>query len=291
VGRWTGQGAAALGLDGEVDLDGLRAMWQGQMPGSGLQLRRMPAKGAVSALDLTFRPPKSVSVLFALAEGDTRAAAVSAHDGAVDDALGYLEREACIVRRGHAGAVREPGGGLVVAAFQHHSSRAGDPLLHTHAVAANMAQGLDGRWTALDGRALFGHAKTAGFLYHAALRARLSEALGVRWGPVREGTAEVQGVPRAVIEHFSRRRAEIREAMAAKGGKSARAAQLATVRTRRAKQDVDPARQRAEWLSRAAEFGFGREEIRELVGREPERRRLLRSELVRRARNWRARLV
>src|SRR5207247_1743394 len=99
-----------------------------------------------------------------LADGDTRSAVSAAHDAAVDEALGYLEREACFVRRGHAGAVREPAGGFVVAAFQHHSSRAGDPLLHTHAVVANMAEGPDARWTALDGRALFGQAKTAGYL-------------------------------------------------------------------------------------------------------------------------------
>ncbi len=280
VGRWTGQGAAGLGLSGEVDIDGLREMWEGRLPGSGHQLRRMPAAGAVSALDLTFRPPKSVSVIFGLADAEVRTAVASAHDGAVNDALGYLEREACIVRRGHAGAVREPGGGLVVAAFQHHSSRAGDPLLHTHAVAANMAQGPDGRWTALDGRALFGHAKTAGYLYQAALRDRLSEQLGVQWGEVRNGTAEVQGVPRELVDHFSRRRAEIREAMAVEGGKSARAAQLATVRTRRAKQDVDPARQREEWRSRAAEFGFGREQVGELLGRDRGAVRPSRAEVV-----------
>lgn len=33
VGRWTGQGASALGLEGEVDLDGLRQMWQGRCRG------------------------------------------------------------------------------------------------------------------------------------------------------------------------------------------------------------------------------------------------------------------
>src|SRR5712692_8244014 len=281
VGRWTGQGSAALGLSGSVDISGLREMWAGKRPGSRDQLRRMPVEGAVSALDLTFRPPKSVSVLFGLCVAATRAAVASAHDAAVDEALGYLEREACFVRRGHAGAVREPGGGLVVAAFQHHSSRAGDPLLHTHAVAANMAQGPDGRWTALDGRAVFGHTKTAGFLYQAALRARLNRELGVNWTAVLEGTAEVEGIPRDVIEHFSRRRAEIVEAMALQGAKSARAAQLATIRTRRAKQDVDAVRQREEWQARAAEFGFGREQIAQLLGREREAARPSRADVVR----------
>ena len=76
--------------------------------------------------------------------------------------------------RSTAGAIRLPGRGFVAAAFRHRSSRAGDPLLHTHVVVANATQAADGRWTALDGRELYRHAKTAGYLYQAALRAELS---------------------------------------------------------------------------------------------------------------------
>jgi hypothetical protein len=38
-------------------------------------------------------------------------------------------------------------------------SRAEDPLLHTHVVVGNLTQGPDGRWTALDARHLYRHAK------------------------------------------------------------------------------------------------------------------------------------
>ena len=48
------------------------------------------------------------------------------------------------VRRGHNGAERLVGGGLVGAAFRHRTSRAGDPQVHTHVVVANAAQGPDG---------------------------------------------------------------------------------------------------------------------------------------------------
>ena len=37
-------------------------------------------------------------------------------------------------------------------------SRAQDPQLHTHVVCANMARGRDGRWTALEGTAIYEHA-------------------------------------------------------------------------------------------------------------------------------------
>ena len=76
-----------------------------------------------------------------------------------------------MARRGHGGAVLVRGRGFVAAAFRHRASRAGDPLLHTHVVIANVTQGPDGRWSALDGRLLYRHATAAGYLYQASLRA------------------------------------------------------------------------------------------------------------------------
>ena len=187
--------------------------------------------------------------------------------------MGYLEREACWTRRGRAGAIRLPGRGFVAAAFRHRSSRAGDPLLHTHVVVANATQAADGRWTALDGRELYRHAKTAGYLYQAALRAELSQQLGLRWQAVERGAADVEGVPRRVIDHFSQRRAEILELMGARGETSARAAQVATLETRRGKQYGVPVdRLREQWRARAAEHGLDRLALRRLLRPRHERR-------------------
>lgn len=141
-------------------------------------------------------------MLFAIAVDPVVEKIRAAHQAAVGEALGYLEREACHARRGSGGATVVQGRGFVAAAFEHRSSRAGDPLLHTHVVVANATQGPDGRWTALDGRSLYRHSKTAGYLYQVALRAELTERLGVRWHPVERGTADLVGVPRQVIEHF-----------------------------------------------------------------------------------------
>jgi conjugative relaxase-like TrwC/TraI family protein len=256
-GEWTGTGATSLGLHGAVREEGVVRLLSLEDPVTGELLGRPPAPDTVAGFDLTFRAPKSVGVLFGVCEPEIVWEIVSAHDAAVAEALGYLEREACLARRGRGGAVTVSGGGFVGAAFRHRSSRAGDPLLHTHVVVANAARGPDGRWTALDGRLLYRHAKTAGYLYHAALRAELTERLGVRWHEVQHGTADVVGVPRAVIQHFSRRRAEILEYMATRGEHSARAAQVATVETRRRKRYGVPVdRLREEWRARAAEHGL-----------------------------------
>jgi hypothetical protein len=105
----------------------------------------------------------------------------------------------------------------VAAAYRHRMSRALDPQLHTHVVAANVACGSDGRWTALHGHELYTHAKTAGFLYQAHLRAEVRERLGLEWGPVVKGAAELVDVSPDVLAHFSTRSREAREAAAEVG--------------------------------------------------------------------------
>ena len=267
-GAWIGSGATALGLEGSVSELGIVRLLGAEDPATGEQLRRPLTSGAVAGFDLTFRAPKSVGVLFGICEPDVVREIVDSHEAAVRDALGYLEHEACMARRGHGGAVLVRGGGFVAAAFRHRSSRAGDPLLHTHIVIANATQGPDGRWSALDGRLLYRHAKTAGYLYQASLRAQLTERLGLRWHAVERGTADVVGVLRPVIDHFSRRRAEILEHMEARGERSARAAQVATLETRRRKvYGVPVDRLRAEWRALATEHGLGRFELRRVLRR------------------------
>jgi conjugative relaxase-like TrwC/TraI family protein len=80
----------------------------------------------------------------------------------VADAIDYVEGHAAVTRRGAGGIHRIPGRGFVAAAFRHRTSRAGDPQLHTHVLVANVTLGADGRWSSLDGRRIYAHAKTAG---------------------------------------------------------------------------------------------------------------------------------
>ena len=280
AGRWTGDGARLLGLEGEIPAGELEALLVGGIdPSSGEQLRSSAT--SVQGFDLTFSAPKSVSVLYAVGDEDVRRAVVDAHEQAVEQVLGYLEREAVQVRRGRGGWLKEHGGGLVAGAYRHRTSRAGDPQLHTHVVAANMARGADGRWTALHAAPLYTHAKTAGYLYQSALRDQLTIGLGVRWGAVSRGSAEIAGVPSDVLEHFSQRRAEIREAMAQRGSAGSDAARVAALDTRRAKEyGVQESTIYEAWRARAAEHGLDRDAVAGLVGHEPPE---VGEELVRRA--------
>jgi conjugative relaxase-like TrwC/TraI family protein len=278
-GEWIGELAKDLGLEGRIDRDEYAAALAGQHPETGEELVRRPKPRSftdavgrerhvepVLGYDVRFAAPKSVSLLYAVGSPEVRDAVLAAHDAAVRDAFGYLERNACFVQRG-------PGAGLIGMAFRHRMSRAGDPALHTHVVVPNTTRAVsDDRWLSLaspKGRSAFWqHAKAAGYLYQAALRAEITRELGAEWGQVRNGYADLAGIERPVIEHFSQRRMEIVAAMAERGVDSAAAAEVAAYRTREGKDyGVDVDERRAEWIARAAEFELSDASIEKLLSR------------------------
>ncbi len=223
TGCWAGRGADALGLSGQVDSDGLsRLFGQGVHPLSGAALCRPfgPDTTAVAAYALSFSPPKSVSVLWALAPAGVADQVRQGHDAAVAAALEFLQDHAGFCRRGHGGTLQEATGGYLAAVFVHRTSRAGDPQLHSHVLVANKVQAAsDGQWLAVDGRELFEVQKAAGMLYKAALRAELTARLGVAWTDVDDnGGAEIEGVPDRLIRQFSKRRGQVEAAAARLAG-------------------------------------------------------------------------
>ncbi|MGD0881294.1 MAG: MobF family relaxase [Acidimicrobiales bacterium] len=262
-GQWLGSGSRDLGLVGEVAPDHLRSVLSGVAPdGRSLMAGRARPEGRVSGFDFTFSAPKSVSLLYGLGDPTVTDVVRRVHAEAVADALGYLERNALRVRRGAGGERRIGAEGLVAASFQHRTSRAGDPQLHTHVLVANATLGEDGTWSAPDARLLYFHSRTAGFLYQAALRAGLSDALGVRFGPVDKGMAELDGISDVLLKTFSTRRSEIERHMARNGTTSARGAEVAALITRGPKQlELDhglegPTDLRGRWRARADDLGI-----------------------------------
>jgi conjugative relaxase-like TrwC/TraI family protein len=303
-GIWVGRAAAKLGLAGAVHGGQLGALIRGDHPQSGEQLRRRhprartitieridPSTGTrrleektlrpVAGFDLVFSVPKSVSLLHALGDDQTRRVVNEAHASAWQAALTYLEDEACVVRRGTGGTIRERASGFVAAAYQHRTSRAQDPHLHTHVIVANMAQRpSDLQWRALDGEAILKtYRLAAGYLYQAHLRVELSLSLGVEWEAPRKGMAELRGVSRAVVAEFSTRRAQVVDRLESQGAAGYYAAQRAAIETRDRKEHVDLAGLREDWRARAAEYGFGRTELAATINRTT-RRELSSTELL-----------
>jgi conjugative relaxase-like TrwC/TraI family protein len=279
AGEWLGGGTLRLSLKGKVEGTALHTVLAGNRPETGEPLRDTHGT-RVPGFDLTFSAPKSVSILFGIGDGAVSEAVRRAHDAAVRDAIGYVERATSQARRGHGGQQVIAGRGLVAAAFRHRTSRLGDPQLHTHVPVANLVEGADGRWSALDGRLLYAHAETAGYLYEARLRAELTARLGVEWTPVHNGVADIRGVSPAVMRAFSRRRAEIEAELERRGESSAAAAQVATLATRRAKDaNIDAGELVSEWRKRAASLGLDDGTIRTALNRvaacKPDPERLL----------------
>jgi len=265
-GRWLGRGVALHGLEGRGTAEHLSSVLAGEDLATGEALARRQA--SIPGFDLTFRAPKSASLVWALGDADTASAVQEAHDAAVVAAFEYLERRAPRTRRGPQGVEQCAVDGLTAASFRHRTSRAGDPLLHTHVLVANCVRTTDdGIWRTLDGRALYQHARTAGFLYQAHLRHELTRRLGVTWEPVVNGMADIRGVDREWIDAFSKRRAEIVEALEARGETSARAAQVATLATRRAKEEQpDEPTLRHRWRQEADRLGITADAINRVVG-------------------------
>jgi conjugative relaxase-like TrwC/TraI family protein len=264
----------------------MRAM-AGCDPRTGAPLRPPHARTRVAAFDLTFSAPKSVSVLFAIADEETSAALLEAHERAVEAASRYVEREACYTRRGRNGVRRVRGEGFVAAAYRHRLSRAGDPQLHTHVVVANMTRA-EGRWTTLEGHSLYEHKSAAGAVYRAVLRAEVRERLPwAWWRQTGRGLFELEGVPEGVLREFSRRRVEIEQRAFELTGVAAsklsrERLQGIALATRKAKEyGVDGARWRAEARARAAEHGLGERELARLRNAPPREAGRSEAEVVR----------
>ncbi len=269
AGQWLGDAAAELGLSGAVEADQLVAMLTGINPATGepLGLRAGPS---VPGFDLTFSAPKSVSLTWALGDPEAAAQVKAAHLRSVEAALDYMQANACLTRRGDgAGGIEfVKGSGYLAAGYVHRSSRNGDPQLHTHVLIANATQGPDGKWTRLYSPAIYDHAKIAGYIYEANLRHELTRTLGIEWQEVRNGIAEIKGFEDRWLKAFSTRRAEILEAAGADA--SARARQVATLATRKAKEQVELGDLWQRWREQAQEIGLDREAIALTMGREAE---------------------
>jgi conjugative relaxase-like TrwC/TraI family protein len=201
LGRFVGRGAVAFGL-AETEVSPLaleRLFGSGADPRTGQPLGRGFASdksGVVAGFPMSFSPPKSVSVLWAVADEETSAEVLAAHEAAVEEAIAFLDEHGSFTRRGHNGVLQVDTEGLLGATFVHRTSRAADPQLHTHLLIANKVRAADGKWLSIDGRELFTHQKAAGMLYKAALRAELTRRCDVAWSDVDEtGIAEIVGVP------------------------------------------------------------------------------------------------
>lgn len=208
--------SAAERAGGQADMDAMARWLDDGIAPNGASGRKFIAR-ANHGFDLTFCAPKSVSLLRALGGDEVLSkAVVDAHNTAVREALEYLHTHAGYTRvhnpvTGMKDLVRLPG--LVTAAYQHETSRAGDPHLHTHVLLPNKQARADGTLVAIDSDSLWHEAKAAGIIYQTTLRRELHRSVALEWGPIdpHTGMAEVAGVTGATIAAWSQRSTQLRQ--------------------------------------------------------------------------------
>lgn len=157
----------------------------------------------VAYYDLTFSAAKSVSVYWTglLAAGREAEAAgvVAAHRAGVAAAMAYVEREAASVRSGYHGrmvsgesvGVYEPARGLVWIRWDHSTSRARQPHLHSHVTVLNRAETVsDGVVRALASRGFGPIKQGADAIYRTVLQQQLAASNGVVFATRPDGKAE-----------------------------------------------------------------------------------------------------
>ena len=221
AGEWIGLGTERLGLSGKVRADDFLRLCENQNPSTGETLtqrlnttRTEDGENAANRrifYDFTFSPPKSVSLAGFLGKDER---ILEAHARAVRLALREFEAFAATrIRTGGAQNDRLTGN-FVAALFTHDTSRALDPHLHTHCIVFNATfDPVENRWKALQNYELLRARKFAENAYYHEL-ARELRGFGYQIRNRARGDFQVEGVSDELCERFSKRRAEIDQALA-----------------------------------------------------------------------------
>ena len=221
-GRWIG-GEEALSLLGirtgeAMDSRKWETLIRGLHPDTEEPIVRSAGKQDHRAgIDLTFSAPKSVSLAMELAEAngftDAGKAIREAHERAVKKAMDEVQNNYIFTRRQNENGkmVKVQSEGMIVAQFQHDTSRVLDPQLHTHNVILNLVE-KDGKFTTLSNEELYKNKMYLGQLYRAELAQELQK-LGYRIQADHiRGTFEIEGIDRKLMDEFSTMRQAIEEA-------------------------------------------------------------------------------
>lgn len=260
IGQWIGAAAEALGLPGTVSAEQFRLVLEGRAP-DGQGLVQGAGESHRAGWDCTFSAPKSVSAVWAVADDDQRALIQAAHDRAVAKAVEQIQAHCVQARVGSTskGTLRRESATAVVATFSHGTSRELDPALHTHAFVANLAMRADGSWGSIESREIYRWKMATGAAYRAEMTAGLTEI-----GLTVEADGDsfkLAGVPDELCADWSKRREQIKDALAKHGANGAKASEIAALDTRRAKAvDQDREQLHARWTAEALEHGFTAEQ-------------------------------
>lgn len=275
-GRWFGKAISDFGLGASQPptLEQMSRLLAGYDANSGEPLLKGAGQeNRVQAFDITLSPPKSISSLLAALPDSQKADMLKAQEKAVQVALSFLEQVAGSCRTGHGGSERVGIGKLLMATFEHTTSRENDPQLHNHCIIFNVIkENTSGKVRTLDASLIYQWGRTIGAIYHAELAANIKQ-LG--YGVEAKGDKQIFdiiGVPNDLMEHFSKRTKQVESALDKMGAdrRNHIAKKHASLSSRKKKGVINRAELFERWHEEARAFGFEPEKIKGLKSIEQE---------------------
>lgn len=255
-GIWCGLGAQQLNLqDKLVSKSNYQNLMHGYSPRGKPLVQNAGSDKRRNAWDLCLSAPKSVSLLWARGNEELRQKIQNAQKLAVRAAIDFIERNAAVTRRGKAGERTESTAGLVVASFDHCTSRDLDFQIHTHNLVCNLAPRSDGSWGSIDSRKIYRWQKAAGAIYRAELALQV-RSLGFQLE--QDGDSfRVKGISKSLCDFFSKRSESISKELTSKGinSSASKAGSHLKLVTRKHKQPVNHHKLISNWQAELNALG------------------------------------
>jgi conjugative relaxase-like TrwC/TraI family protein len=263
-GIWYGQAANKFSLkDKPVEHDLLMQFASGFNKQNKALVGNAGEKHLIG-FDLTFSAPKSVSVLFGLADKQVREQVQQCHLKAVKMVLSYIEENLIEVRSGtneYGDRLKIKTKNALFAIFEHGSSRSLDPQLHSHCILLNFSKLKPQEWRCLETKHLFKYQKAIGAMYRNELAHQLKSELNLEIESDEE-FFKLPIVPDEVCKKFSKRTEQINEELAKLGfSSSTKLKGLAALFTRSKKVHKPRSSLYALWREQEKELTFNTESI------------------------------
>jgi len=237
IGQWYGKSAELLNLKGQVCQEQFVALCENKHPKTEKKLTPRTKNNRRVGYDFTFDCPKSVSLVYAHTQNKD---ILSAFRESVHEAMQEIETDMQTrVRRSGKNEDRKTGN-MAWAEFVHFTARPvseksiPDPQLHSHCFAFNATyDDQEKKWKA----GQFGAIKRDAPYYQETFHSRLAERLqNLGYGIERTKDGwEIAGIPRTLIDQFSKRTAQIERVAQEKGITDAKQKAALGAKTRKGK--------------------------------------------------------
>jgi len=260
--EWFGKGAEQIGLKGKIHTETFKEILDGKIIDRkknkttyDQQLGWKDKEGKIHhacGVDMTFSAPKSISIMSEVAK-DKRLA--KAHIKAVKNTLAYAEKNLMFTRTKKDGVLQyKKMDNMIASLFTHDTSRELDPQLHTHCVLANAVYDKkDNKFRSAERGAIFRSKMFLGEIYKADFAKSVRE-LGYNIEKTKD-SFEIVGVPKELMETFSKRREEIEQKLETYDYKNAKTSANVALMTRKSKQKVEAEVIYKEWDKTTQEKG------------------------------------